>query len=230
MPGPDRGLTILSRLFSKICLACGSRSGPGDLCRSCWEDPVWCHPGSRVVRENREIRFVYSDTGPVARLFRLAKNRGNRKAMEILLDRGHLSRLLPGGARILLPVPPSKKRLIGRDLSFPDSLAFRLHRIGGIPLSFSGIVRTAETPQKNRSRPERRETLFSPHFRLETKGLSRCPREGIVLVDDLMVTGFTLRSIDRLLFREGLSVLAHIALLGRGEGKEVCGRPFFPVR
>ena len=150
--------------------------------------------------------------------------------MEILLDRGHLSGLLPHGARILLPVPPSKKRLIGRDLSFPDILAFRLHRIGGIPLSFSGIERTTDTPQKNRNRPERRETLFFPHFCLDLKGLSGSPREGIVLVDDLMVTGFTLRSIDRLLVREGFSVLAHIALLGRGEGNKVSGRPFFPIR
>lgn len=191
---------------------------------------MWRHPGREIVRNNRKIRFVYPDAGPAGRLFRLAKNRGNRRAMKILFDRGLRSGLLPFGSRILLPVPPSQKRLIRRDLSLPDALAFRLHRMEGIPISFSGIVRTTELLQKTRRRAERREVLFSPNFRLDVRGLSGCPREGVVLLDDLMVTGFTLRSIDRLLAQSGFSVLAHIALLGRMEAAGLSGGDLLSVR
>jgi adenine/guanine phosphoribosyltransferase-like PRPP-binding protein len=49
--------------------------------------------------------------------------------------------------------------------------------------------------------------------------LSRWPKEGIILVDDLFVTGWTLRSVQDLLAVEGISVCAMVALLYREERK-----------
>ena len=216
-PGGGEGTSLLSHLFSRICLSCGAKSRQRDLCPVCENDPVWNHPGREMVRGGRKVRIVYRDAGPVARLFRLAKNRGNRKAMEILFDRGRLTSLLPEGAKLLLPVPPSKSRLIRRDLSVPDAFAFRVHRLRSVPVSFSGIVRTSDSPQKARSRSERRESIFSPNFQL-VRGVSvDWPRDGVVLVDDLMVTGWTLRSIDNILARDGIGVMLHLALLFREE-------------
>jgi adenine/guanine phosphoribosyltransferase-like PRPP-binding protein len=68
---------------------------------------------------------------------------------------------------------------------------------------------------------ERREALFSPRFVIESGESSRWPKEGLVLVDDLFVTGWTLRSVQALLAREGVPVQAMITLLCReGQGEE----------
>ncbi|MCL4485464.1 MAG: hypothetical protein M1537_03845 [Nitrospirae bacterium] len=188
-----------------------------------------------MVRGDRRVRAVYLDTGPVARLFRLAKNRGNRKAMEIMFDRGRLSGLVPDGARLLIPVPPSRKRLIRRDLSIPDAFAFRIHRLVSIPVSFSGIERRRDAPQKARSRSGRRESLFSPNFQLTSYSACDWPKKGVILVDDLMVTGWTMRSIDIMLASEGIEVMLYLSLLHReemlpssGKRQSACASPLLP--
>ena len=217
IPGGGTGLSLFSHLFSRSCLSCGEKSRHRDLCPDCENDPIWSYPPREMVRGERRVRIVYLDAGPVARLFRLAKNRGNRKAMDILFDRARLSALVPDSAKLLLPVPPSKSRLIRRDLAIPDAFAFRVHRFGSVPVSFSGLVRTKDSPQKARSRSERRESIFSPNFQLVPTAIADWPKEGVVLVDDLMVTGWTLRSIDNILAREGVEVMLHLALLFREE-------------
>jgi adenine/guanine phosphoribosyltransferase-like PRPP-binding protein len=50
--------------------------------------------------------------------------------------------------------------------------------------------------------------------------MARWPREGIVLVDDLVVTGWTLRSLRGLLEQEGAEVSGMVSLLFREKWKD----------
>lgn len=181
---------------------------------------MWQRSATPLWGASGPVHFGFYDEGPVSRLFRTAKRSGNRRALDALYSRLDLSRLIPSRSCLFLPVPPSMGRLISRGLSVPDSLGFRLSKVSGIPCSLSGIRRTRDDPQKGQNRMERREALFSPRFVIESRESSRWPKEGLVLVDDLFVTGWTLRSVQTLLAREGVPVRAMITLLyreGRGE-------------
>ncbi len=207
-------MTLLSGLFSRLCLSCGAPSGAAVLCPFCLEDPVWESPIETTERGGLPARSLFPDRGAPGRLFRKAKFSGNRRALDILLDRGDLARLLPVSASLILPVPPQRGRLLRRDLSVPDMLAVRLSK-GGIPLSFRGLVRTGSDSQRGRSREERRDAFFSPRFRIDLRKTSEWPRCGIVVVDDLLVTGWTARSLARLLGEVGIEVAAIATLLFR---------------
>ncbi|MGC8528896.1 MAG: hypothetical protein ACP5OP_01675 [Leptospirillia bacterium] len=139
---------------------------------------------------------------------------GNRHALDLLLDRGDIFGLRPSTASLLLPVPSGRSRLISRDLSVPDVLAHRLS-LGEIPVCLTGLRRTGKFAQKERSRQERREAFFSPHFHLDSGEFSRVPPQGVVIVDDLLVTGWTVRAIVRLLALSGVETGAIVTLLHR---------------
>ncbi len=208
------GIALLSGLFSRLCLACRRPSGSGTLCLACREDPAWKGPILSSERGGIPIRSLFPDEGAPGRLFRVAKFSGNRRALEFLLDRWNLADLCPPGTSLLLPVPPQKSRLLRRDLSIPDIFAHRLSD-GKIPLCFDGVVRTGRTMQKGRSRQERRDVFFSPQFRIDPKVLSKAPTKSLVIVDDLLVTGWTARSIARLLSFAGVESRAIVTLLYR---------------
>ena len=208
------GITLLSGLFSRLCLSCRHPSGSGTLCIPCRDDPAWRAPIAFSIRGGIPTRSLFPDTGAPGRLFRVAKFSGNRHALDLLLDRGEVAGLSPPGVSLLLPVPPHRTRLIRRDLSIPDILAHRLSN-GKTPLCLAGIVRTGRHTQKGHSRQERREAFFSPHFRVDPGSLSGLPKSGLVIVDDLLVTGWTARSIVRLLALSGMESLAIVTLLYR---------------
>ncbi len=187
----------------------------GALCQQCENHPVWKETRQDILVAGRTVRSLFTDSGPAGTLFRVAKNRGNRRALDILLERRPLSTVLPPGSRILVPVPPSKGRLIRRGLSIPDILATALSRTTGIPVTFSGLVRTKDTPQKGLNRLERKSAILAPPFRRVRMGRPDLPTDGLVLVDDLIATGSTLRAIDRLLREEEIGVLAYASILFR---------------
>lgn len=214
------GITLLSGLFSRLCLACREPSGVGDLCPVCDGHPVWSRSAEPLLRGEIPVRFAFYDEGPAGALFRIAKNRGNRRALEVLFGRMNAPSLLPRGARLLAPVPPSRSRLIARGLSVPDSLAWRLSSGSGVPCRFSALRRTRDDPQKRKSRLERAEAFHSSRFAVDPREMARWPREGIVLVDDLVVTGWTLRSLRGLLEQEGAEVSGMVSLLFREKWKD----------
>jgi predicted amidophosphoribosyltransferase len=144
----------------------------------------------------------------------VAKFSGNRHALDLLLDRGDIFGLRPASASLLLPVPPGRARLISRDLSIPDILAHRLSS-GGVPVCLKGLRRTGKVSQKGRTRQERREAFFSPHFHLDPEAFSGLPPRGVVIVDDLLVTGWTARAIVRLLALAGVEAGTIVTLLHR---------------
>ena len=208
------GITLLSGLFSRLCLSCRQPSGSGSLCIPCREDPAWLVPVSLSARGGIPTRSLFPDEGAPGRLFRVAKFSGNRHALDLLLDRGDLFGLRPPTASLLLPVPPGRSRLISRDLSVPDILAHRLSS-GEIPICLKGLRRTGKSSQKGRTRQARREAFFSPHFSLDPGAFSGLPPRGVVIVDDLLVTGWTARAIVRLLALSGVEVGTIVTLLHR---------------
>lgn len=212
-------MTILTGLFSRLCLSCEAPSGSVGLCPSCAEDPSWKSPVRATGRGGLPAHSLFPDQGPPGRLFRKAKFSGNRRALDILLDRGDLARLLPVDASLLLPVPPQRGRLLRRDLSVPDILTARLSE-KGIPFSFRGLVRTGSDSQRGRSRESRRDAFFSPRFRVDLRKVSEWPRRGVVVVDDLLVTGWTARSLAWLLSEAGIEVTAIATLLFRPLSQE----------
>ena len=180
-------------------------------------DDLSC-PGARFPSNEGNLsectRSLFPDEGAPGRLFRVAKFSGNRHALDLLLDRGDLLGLRPATASLLLPVPSGRSRLISRDLSVPDILAHRLSS-GEIPLCLKGLRRTGKLSQKGRTRQERREAFFSPHFSLDPGGFSGVPPRGVVIVDDLLVTGWTARAIVRLLALSGVEAGTIVTLLHR---------------
>lgn len=159
------------------------------------------------------VFFFSRDEGPAGDLMRMAKSQGNRRALRAILDRLPFREALPSGSRVLVPVPPVRSRLLARGLSVPDAVAAALSFSTGLPCAFSGIRRTDARSQKGLGRLSRGDG--AGRFAGDFWPGPTLPSTGLVLVDDLFVTGSTLRFLSEFLSGRGMEVCAMVALLCR---------------
>lgn len=110
----------------------------------------------------------------------------------------------------LVPVPPDPKRLRTRGFHLPALLAKGLGSHWQMAVSLGGLKKVRTSPeQAKRSRQERQAIdagLFSATGRLHGQ------RQSMVLVDDVMTTGATLRAAAEAWQRSGGRVLGAVVL------------------
>jgi len=191
-------------------------AGAGAPCPYCFGDGI--RPFERMLRLG-----VFED--PLKHLIHLAKYHRRWPLCELLADRLVACERVKGlltETDILVPVPLYLRRHISRGYNQADVIARRIGKVCRIPvLHPARRVRNTET-QTHLSQAQRAANVRGAF------ALKRCARKlfakHVVLVDDVMTTGSTLRELGRTLKHAApasLSVLTLAIADKRGRGFEV---------
>ncbi|MHB1757953.1 MAG: ComF family protein [Leptospirillum sp.] len=141
-------------------------------------------------------------------LFSRAKFYSDPRALNLLMEHGIVRLGVPYERVVLLPVPPHKKRLLRRGFSMADRMAILWSRSWGISYSFGGVERKDGPESKTLDRNERLSIRSGDRW-LFRDNLKKDP---VVLVDDLVTTGWTLKSLAHGLEERGVLVAGAIGL------------------
>ncbi len=169
------------------CIGCGLRGDPGPCpaCRAAG-DPIptlvccdYAPPADRLV-----TAFKYGR--------RLALGRAIGAAMAARLEEHRRTLPLPAGAA-LLAVPIAPSRLARRGFDQAAMLARHIGARSGLPVATAGLRRVRETrPQPGLARDRRRDNL-----RAAMLGAPALAGQPLVLVDDVITSGATIREAER---------------------------------
>ena len=214
---------LLRAILPLRCLLCGADGAGGrDLCAGCARDFPLNRPccprcalplaaaaplcGECLEREppfaSAWAPFRYEH--PLALLEARFKFRGDlaagRVLAELMIERAGVD--APSRPALMIAVPLHVARLRERGYNQAFELARRLSRTLDIPLDRDALVRTRSTPaQIGLDAASRRRNLRGA-FALATK---RPLPAHVVLLDDVMTTGATLRECARVLRRAGVA-------------------------
>ena len=107
------------------------------------------------------------------------------------------------GADLLVPVPLHRFRLWRRRYNQAALLAYGLSKITSIPVIPDALLRVKHTtPQSDLTRLQRLENVIGA-FRVNEKYAARISGSVIVLIDDVMTTGATLKECTKKLLKAG---------------------------
>lgn len=188
------GQILLDLLFPPRCVSCGTHGAW--LCSVCTDQILFFEPPWPAVVEDlwplRDARAAAHFSGPLRQAIHGFKYGGLRALApalgEILYDCWSAE---PWPVDVIVPVPLHPHRLRERGYNQSVLLARELARRTGLPIADQTLLRIAPTrPQVTLSAAERAENVRAA-FRCCDHRLSGL---SVLLVDDVLTTGATLRS------------------------------------
>lgn len=213
---PGNGL--LARLFLPLeCLGCGAE---GDwICLACQKEFQLSRPTVCVLcgkaGEDGLCETCRQSTGlggvvsllpyyylPVQRLIRAVKFAGQFDGLSFFTHRYGRKILarIPEGDWSLAPIPLSKERQRQRGFNQAELFARQLSTLGQLPL-WHGLIRTRHTAAQAELAAKER----AKNMRGALTVNERPAPENVILVDDVMTTGSTIREAVRALKKAGSS-------------------------
>jgi len=181
---------MLSILFPTRCAACGS-PGPA-LCHRC----RFSLASSGRLRNPEGVAAAFPFDGVARQLIVALKFRHRRSAADVLAEQ-MVRRLQLPPVDVVTWAPTSSRRVRRRGYDQAEVIARSVARRLGVPCSRL-LYRAHGSPQTGKTRAER---LTGAVFR------ARRPRQGlrVLLVDDVVTTGATLRSAADALLAAGVA-------------------------
>lgn len=211
---------LLSLLFPSICPICGNRSESielSPLCIGCWagierySGPSCCVCAKPLISEYAQvcgdcvsdpppfssviIYGIYSDS--LATAINLMKFSGIKRLSRPLARL--LIELDIPDADVIIPVPMTKRSLLKRGFNQSLLIAKEVSIKKGIPLDIDSLQKAKETlPQVGLGAEERVKNIKNA---FSVKGDLKGKR--VLLVDDVMTTGATMRECSKTLLKAG---------------------------
>ncbi len=207
-------MRVLSRVLSELLeglapTLCGACDEPahGAFCEACRE-ACTIAPALRSL-DGVPLLVAGAYAPPLSTAIVRFKYQGraelSRTLSQLLSPR--LARLrLPGDA-VLVPVPLHPKRLATRGYNQAALLARELSRASGLVCRPRLLSRTRETERQVGKARTDRLTNAADAFTVRQRGAQR-----VVVVDDVVTTGSTVRACAQALAREGIELCAVVAL------------------
>ncbi len=206
----------VSLIAAPLCRCCGvpfesaAQAGPGGLCEDCLTD----RPEFGAAR----AAFLYDAH---SRHLVLGLKHGDRTDLAATLAPFLLraGRELLARADVLMPVPLHRRRLIARRYNQSALLARALARLAGHRLMLEALQRTRATQSLGHLGREQRKAELHGAFAVDQAQSAGFAGKHVLLIDDVMTTGATVRGCARALLAAGaasVDVLAVARAVGHG--------------
>lgn len=179
-------------LWDARCVVCSGRGGY--LCASCTRAATR-HPIEHTIDGVRVVALGWY-SGELRTVIRAAKNFRSRAAIKALRD--ELRDLVGGTASTVVPIPPSRPGFVRRGYGLGDDIA----RLVGLPVKHALTLVDGGT-QRGRSAHERS---------VNRSVNARAVDDRVILVDDVITTGATVRAAIRALRSVGTDVVLVVVL------------------
>ncbi len=197
---------LISFVLPQSCFLCGDNS-TDCLCPACLAELPYHNSLESIAFKAEEppkiiqVQAVFSYIYPIDKLIIAAKFHQNLAVLNLLgyLMAQHLT--IENRPDVLIPVPLHSKRLRERGYNQSLELAKRIKKKTGIPLAYKTCKRIKETlPQTSLSTQQRQSNIVDAFQVLELKKEWR----HIVLIDDVMTTGATVKELAKVLLKMGV--------------------------
>ena len=217
---------IIDMILPPRCLLCGKiLSGENGLCEECFtkinfiSEPI-CKKCGRPVLAADSVPSCPACINDIKSPFRMSRSRvhyddASRPLLvnfkfhdktenapflaKWLLTAGH--DIWEMGVDVLIPVPMHKARLRQRKFNQSALLCKELNKLTGIPVDYNNLIRYKNTkPQVECSGKARKQNVRNA---FKIKSSEKLKDKRIVLIDDVMTTGSTLRECALELIKNG---------------------------
>lgn len=198
-------------LHPPLCLVC-RQPPPGRDDRLCGA----CRSAMRRVPEDHPLRleaafrlaagglvddvallFLFEHGGPLQQALHLLKYSGMH-SLGVMFGRDLGAILLAAGGRfaadLLMPVPLHPARLRERGYNQSERICAGIREVTGTPLLTGTLLRTRNTPSQTALPVRGREENVRGAFRVAKRRAPLLEGRNVLLVDDVMTTGATLRA------------------------------------
>ena len=107
---------------------------------------------------------------------------------------------------VIIPIPMSKERFLSRGYNQSELIARRLSELLGVPLETEVLLKVKNTERQSRLPMDKREANIRGAFALYNK--ERIFQKRVLLIDDIVTTGATMREASRVLSKTTYSITA----------------------
>jgi ComF family protein len=221
------GGTLLDQLYPPVCLSCDKPVATADaLCSACFRSlrsitaplcPVLGLPFEASLGPDARSAEAIADPPPFDRARSAVVYNDVARALVGKLkygDRPELARFcarlmaqagheLWGPDAILVPVPLHRARLFSRRYNQSTELARALGKLTGLPVDPAVVVRRKNTPHQVGLSGDARRRNVAGAFAAHPDSLRRLNGRRVVLVDDVITTGATVKAVTHALNKGG---------------------------
>lgn len=218
---------LLDLLYPPVCAGCGAPiADPGGICASCWGQlrfisapycPVLGLPFSHDPGPGALSAEALADPPPFARARSAVLYNARARALVGHLkyrDRPELAMMcaramaaagfeLLGPDAVLVPVPLHPLRQLRRRYNQSGELARALSQLSGLDVSYKLMRRRRRTKAQVGLDARQRARNVAGAFRIDAQEAARLAGRRIILVDDVITTGATVRALSRVAERAG---------------------------
>jgi len=209
---PVRALgAVIDFLYPPHCLICTASVAPRPerVCGVCWSTiesidgshRAWMESGEKLVRgglvDGLHALYLFEKNGALQRVLHLLKY-GGMHSLGLRLGR-ELGRSLAGSGILseieaIVPVPLHGAKLRERGYNQSEKICRGIREVSGAPVVRRALGRTRNTPSQTTLKMHEREANVRDAFSVLPVSGRAIQGKTILLVDDVLTTGSTLRS------------------------------------
>lgn len=229
--------SILEFVYPSCCLNCGSYiESPGDLiCHDCWDkistfDHIFCGNCENPLEVNIVCENCGGDktmpiialgqyTDPLSEIIRYFKYRDFQKLGPILAEKlsaKYITLINKEKIDLIIPIPLHSYRLKTRGYNQSQIIADLIGKRLDLAVIEKGIIKTKHNKYQKSLDPFQREKNVENVYEI---GDFDVENKRIMLVDDVITTGATLREAKKVLHRAGGKVVLFVVIAGTGYWK-----------
>lgn len=229
--------SLLEFVYPSCCLNCNKYiEQSGELiCPDCWDkidtfDDIYCgnceHPLSSSlicpscgVQVTMPILALGQYIDPLGAIIRYFKYRGFQKLGSILAEKlitNHFKLLNKIKIDIIIPIPLHSYRLKTRGFNQSLILADTIGKRLSVPVMKNGLIKTRHNKYQKSLDPIHRDKNVENVYKI---GEDEIENKKIMLVDDVITTGGTLREAKKVLHKAGGKVILAAVIAGTGSWK-----------